>query len=79
MVPTDTQEGFKMTALTINKLSGQAQQFAIACYDMNSIDELELALTDGANESDMAELEITADEWKMAITAALNDLLADQE
>ena len=45
--------------------------FAIACIDMNSIDDI-LECTDRADKADMEQWKITATEWRAAIDAALN-------
>jgi len=45
--------------------------FAIACIDMNSIDDL-LECTGRADKADMEQWKITATEWRAAIDAALN-------
>lgn len=46
--------------------------FAVACYNTNSIKELRDAVTATPDESDMAEWEIGPDEWRDGILAALN-------
>lgn len=56
------------------KLTG----FAEACYDQNSITELEDALRlRAADEADCAEWRITPTEWRAAISAALAAKRAD--
>jgi hypothetical protein len=45
--------------------------FAEACYDQNSIAELELALQGDADQGDMDEWRITAAEWRQGIALAL--------
>lgn len=58
----------------IKDLEGKAKEFAMACYDMNSIEELEACHASGdADDTDCAEWGITADEWSQAIEAALNE------
>ncbi len=56
----------------INDLEGKAKEFATACFE-NSIEELESALENGADQSDCAEWGITASEWVDAVQAALNE------
>lgn len=59
----------------INQLSGKVKEFAIACYDTNSIEDLELSLlNDEADETDCKTWNITSDEWFRAIIAAQADL-----
>lgn len=56
----------------------QTHGFAEACYDQNSIAELQACLN--ATEPDVTDMKnwgITADQWKEAITAALEDKSAD--
>jgi hypothetical protein len=45
--------------------------FAIACIDMNSVDDL-LECTKHTKQADMEQWKITATEWRAAIDAALN-------
>jgi hypothetical protein len=49
----------------------QENTFAAACYDQNSITDLEQALRDGPDPTDMAEWKIDADEWREQIEMAL--------
>lgn len=63
----------------INQLSGRVKEFASACYDQNSIDELRTCLTDGADKSDLAEWDLTVEEWTDAVKAALSDRLESLE
>ena len=49
----------------------QENTFAAACYDQNSIIDLEQALRDGPDASDMAAWNIDADEWRKQIEMAL--------
>lgn len=49
--------------------------FAIACYDQNSIDELENATLENADSGDMDAWGISAQEWVDAIRAARNEKL----
>ena len=52
--------------------------FAVACYDMNSLSELQESHTpNDADESDMRTWGITAEEWSDALEAALNEALND--
>lgn len=46
--------------------------FAEACFDMNSIDELRNALNGDADFTDCAVWDITQEQWRDAITEALN-------
>ena len=52
--------------------------FAEACYDQNSITELQQALSGDADQSDMVEWGLTVDEWFEQIKEALDELVADQ-
>lgn len=61
----------------IDKLEGQVKEFAIACYDGNSVEELKSALSVNADENDCAEWNISAAQWKVAVEAALAEMLAD--
>ena len=51
--------------------------FAAACYDMNSIVELEQALKDGPDATDMQEWDLTESEWTEQVEAALAELKED--
>lgn len=51
--------------------------FAAACYDQNTIAELEQALIDGPDATDMANWGITAEEWTNEINSALVALRDD--
>ncbi len=51
--------------------------FAQSCYEMNSIEELSAALSEDADETDMAEWGITEQEWKDQIEEALAELEED--
>lgn len=63
---------------TINKIeSSRAQQFAIACYDTNDVNQLKNALAAGPDQTDMKTWGISEDEWREAIEAALHDKIAD--
>lgn len=66
-----------MSTSEINKLSGQCKAFAEACYNQNSIEELESLYS--VDETDCEEWEISVDEWCVAIAAALHDKKADLE
>lgn len=62
----------------INELEGQVKAFAEACYDTNSISELEEALNlEEADATDCQEWRVTPEEWRQAIQAALADRKAD--
>lgn len=51
--------------------------FAEACYNMNSIEELELALIQTADENDMKQWSLTETEWRENIELALVALKED--
>jgi len=51
--------------------------FAAACYDMNSIAELEQALIDGPDATDMKEWNLSEEEWREQVEAALAELKED--
>jgi len=51
--------------------------FAAACYDMNSIVELEQALIDGPDATDMKEWGLSEEEWREQVEAALAELRED--
>jgi hypothetical protein len=51
----------------------QDNNFAVACYNMNSIQELEEALSEEPDATDMKNWNIGPTEWRDAITAALNE------
>jgi len=53
--------------------------FAAACYNMNSVEELEQALRDGPDVTDMKEWGLTESEWREQVTTALNELRQDAE
>ena len=57
----------------------ESNTFAEACYDMNTIEELEDALKGAADETDMKTWGITADEWRDQIELALAEKRADAE
>jgi len=59
--------------IRIEDLEGNAQAFAVAGYDCNTILELETALETGPDKTDMKEWELTSEEWFEAIQAALNE------
>lgn len=64
--------------MSINDLTGQTKAFAEACYDTNSIDELSAPHAPAdADEADMQEWGITAEQWSQAIEAARQEMLAD--
>ena len=60
-------------------MSIQDNTFAAACYNDNSIDELEQALIDGPDETDMAGWGLSESEWREQIELALAEMRADQE
>lgn len=51
--------------------------FAAACYDMNSIAELEQALIDGPDATDMKEWDLSEEEWREQVRQALAELKED--
>ncbi|WP_073585239.1 hypothetical protein [Vibrio quintilis] len=57
----------------------QEGTFAEACYNMNSIEELENALQTGADESDMKVWNLTEDEWREQIETAIKEIKEDTE
>ncbi len=59
--------------LSIEQLDGKAKEFAEACFDMNSIAELQDALRNGADQTDCTEWNITENEWEKSIEAVLNE------
>lgn len=50
--------------------------FAAACYDMNSVAELEQALKDGPDATDMNKWGLTESEWTEQVELALAELTA---
>lgn len=50
----------------------QLNTFATACYDQNSVGELEQALRDGPDATDMTTWNLTAAEWTEQIEIALS-------
>ena len=55
----------------------QDNTFAAACYDQNSIEELELALSGSADQTDMQTWGLTEKQWREQIAMALEALRAD--
>lgn len=54
--------------------------FAVACFDMNTLDELRQALAQrAADRTDCATWQIRPCEWRAALQAALSQLLVDVE
>ena len=53
--------------------------FAEACYDMNSIEDLEQALTETADTTDCDEWDISPEEWRNQIEMALVALRHDRK
>ncbi len=51
--------------------------FAAACYDQNSVAELQTALAGEADANDMAEWGLTAAEWRAQIELALEAKMED--
>ena len=58
----------------LNITDDTTRAFAEACYDTNSIEELEGSVPD---EVDMKQWGITAEQWQEAVQAACTDLKAD--
>ncbi len=52
--------------------------FAEACYDMNTIEELEEALHEEADQGDMDAWNLTPEAWREEIELALAALRADR-
>ncbi len=65
--------------MQIDNLTGQTKSFAIACYDDNSIDELEIAFNGDPDETDLNEWRITPEQWLLAIATALIDKRNDDK
>lgn len=60
----------------IEKIQNQnTKAFAVACYDENSIDELQDASVDA---TDCQTWDINPEQWKEATQAALADLIEDK-
>lgn len=57
----------------------QENTFAEACYDQNSIEELEVARNQEPDETDMKEWNLTEDEWREQIEIAIAALKEDAE
>lgn len=55
----------------------RTRDFAEACYDGNTIEQLE-DTTFSPDEFDMKDWGLTAEQWHEAVNAALADLKADQ-
>ena len=62
---------------TTTRIEGNT--FAAACYDQNSIAELEQALKNGPDVTDMKTWNLTADEWRDEIELALQAKKEDLE
>jgi len=48
--------------------------FASACYEQNTVKELEDALSCGADETDRRVWDITAEEWEEQVELAIEEL-----
>jgi len=60
--------------MNINLLKDQTKKFATACYDMNSIAELQAPHQPAdADHYDCLEWKITPDQWSEAIESSLRD------
>ena len=53
--------------------------FAEACYDQNSISELQQALRGSPDKGDMKKWGLTESEWKKQIKIALDNKIADKK
>lgn len=60
-------------------MSIQEGSFAEACYNMNSIEELQQALTGEADVADMKEWGLTEAQWREEIQIAIAALKEDAE
>jgi len=60
-------------------MSIQDNTFAAACYNDNSIAELEQALFEGPDATDMANWGLSESEWREQVEQTLAELRADQE
>lgn len=60
-------------------MSIQENTFAEACYNQNSIEELEAALQGKADATDMKGWGLTEEQWREQIRIALQELKADAE
>lgn len=52
--------------------------FAAACFDQNSAKELQAALTNGPDASDMRDWGLTAEEWNAQVHQALKAKIEDE-
>lgn len=59
-------------------MSIQDNTFAAACYSQNTIAELERALSDGPDATDMRTWGLSAAEWVASVELALKELRADE-
>lgn len=55
----------------------KSNTFAEACYDMNTIEELENILVNGPDKTDMKEWGLRENEWTEQIKLAINELKSD--
>jgi len=53
--------------------------FAAACFDENSVEEMEAVLSNGPDATDMREWDLTAEEWTAQIKLALKAKREDAE
>lgn len=58
-------------------MSIQTNTFAEACYNMNAAEELETALSGDADQTDLETWGITAEEWRVQIQTALEEMRED--
>ena len=64
----------------INKLTGATKNFAIAYYDSNSVSELkEIIDNNKIDQTDLAEWSISADDYLLAIKAAHQDKIDNNQ
>lgn len=62
-----------------NDMSIQTNTFAEACYNQNSIEELEQALIDGPDCKDIEVWNLTNEEWEKQVKDALAELREDEK
>jgi len=61
-----------------DEMSIQDHTFAAACYNDNTIAELEKALADGPDATDMATWGLSESEWREQVRQALAELRTDR-
>ena len=66
--------------MKIENLDGNVKDFAIACYENNSLAELEtITPTSVADETDCKEWDLTQEEWRIAVASAYSEKLEDMK